>query len=290
LTEIIRESVEIARSTLEERGALLGRTARIDLHLMPLPPVTGEPSELRQIFLNLLLNAQDAMPQGGTVTIHAAASGETVVVTVEDEGQGIAPEHLDHIFDPFFTTKGERGTGLGLSTAYGTMRRLGGKISAHNQPGSGAVFTLVFPVSHGDGPGTVPHRSRASGPRRLMVIDDDLENLEAMAAALRLRGHEVVALSSGAEALQMLKLDTRGFDAIFCDLGMPQLDGWEVARRVKEGNSSPLVFYLVTGWAQEIAVDDPRRSLVDGIIAKPINPSVLDSLPEPVLRVRPSAA
>ncbi len=146
LKSIVRQSVEMARSTLEERSSLLGRSTQVQADLPDLPPILGEPAELRQIFLNLLLNAQDAMPGGGAIRIGATVGQEAVVVTVEDEGQGIPEEFMSRIFDPFFTTKGERGTGLGLSIAYGAMVRLGGTIIAANRAGGGAMFTLRFPI------------------------------------------------------------------------------------------------------------------------------------------------
>src|SRR5262245_22299118 len=128
LSTIIHQSLEMSRGTLEEKNALLGRATRVDLSLPYLPLILGEPSELRQIFVNLLLNALDAMSNGGTICIAAKTDGDAVMVTVEDEGQGIPPEYVDRVFDPFFTTKGERRTGLGLSMAYGAMMRLGGSI------------------------------------------------------------------------------------------------------------------------------------------------------------------
>jgi PAS domain S-box-containing protein len=276
LNAIIRQSVEIARSTLEEKGALLGRSIRVELELPSLPAVIGEPSEVRQIFLNLLLNAQDAMPQGGTVRIGGRASEGAVAITVADEGQGIAPDHLDRIFDPFFTTKGERGTGLGLSTAYGAMQRLGGAISAANRPEGGAIFTLTFPTSSRAAAPIEQVTTKRASPRRVMAIDDDSHNLEALRALLESWGHSVIGANSGAEALRQLAGGAR-VDVVLCDLGMPSVNGWEIARRVKSMPTPP-VFYLVTGWAQEIAADDPRRRLVDEVVAKPLDPRVLHRL------------
>ena len=178
----MRQSVEMARSTLEERSSLLGRSTQVEANLPDLPPILGEPAELRQIFLNLLLNAQDAMPEGGAIRIGATVGKEAVVVTVEDEGQGIPEEFMGRIFDPFFTTKGERGTGLGLSIAYGAMARLGGSITAANRAGGGAIFTLRFPIAPPTSRGAAPGLAQKVPPRRVMVIDDDPDNLEAFSA------------------------------------------------------------------------------------------------------------
>jgi CheY-like chemotaxis protein len=256
----------MARSTIEERTALLGRSTHVETSLPGLPLILGEPAELRQIFVNLLLNAQDAMPDGGTVRIGAKLCQDTVVVTVEDEGQGIPQEYLGRVFDPFFTTKGERGTGLGLSIAYGAMARLGGSITAANRSAGGAIFTLRFPIAPPATERAARQPAQKAQPRRVMVIDDDPDNLEALSALFESRGHSVTAENSGPGALKDLMHGDCRVDAVFCDLGMPGVNGWEIARQVKS-MAAPPAFYLVTGWAQEIRADDPRRALVDAVVA-----------------------
>ena len=146
LADIIQESVEIARSDIEHRAACLGVSVRIETEVPLLPRVHGLATDLRYVFINLLLNARDAMPHGGTILLRGTQAGSRVIVTVEDEGTGIPKAHLRSIFRPFFTTKGSQGTGLGLSMAYGVMARLGGSITAANRPEGGAVFTLTFPL------------------------------------------------------------------------------------------------------------------------------------------------
>jgi PAS domain S-box-containing protein len=275
LSAIIRQSVEIAKSTLEERNSLRGRSIRVEVNVPALPPTVGEPAELRQVFLNLLLNAQDAMPGGGTIRITGSAQNNKIIVKVEDEGHGIPEENLARIFDPFFSTKGEKGTGLGLSIASAAMARIGGSISAANRAGGGAVFTLNFPIASARSLGHAPSYSQKIEPRRVMVIDDDLDNLQALSALLEAKGHTVIRMHSSGEALE--KLTCSQIDVVFCDLGMRQLNGWELARRVKSTNEPPL-FFLLTGWAAEIRADDPRRDLVDAILVKPVDPNVLDGL------------
>ncbi|SEM48512.1 Histidine kinase-, DNA gyrase B-, and HSP90-like ATPase [Stigmatella aurantiaca] len=145
LHDVAREATELARDSIAHRTR-----NGVQVHLVNevpvLPAVTGPPSDLRYVFLNLLLNARDAMPQGGTVYLRGSASRSRVVITVEDEGTGIAEAHLDKLFLPFFTTKGNKGTGLGLSMAYGVVSRAGGTLTAGNRPEGGAVFTLTFPI------------------------------------------------------------------------------------------------------------------------------------------------
>lgn len=278
LSGVIQQSVAMVRSTLEEKGSLLGRSASIEVRLPNMPLVLGEPVELRQIFVNLLLNAQDAMPQGGAIRIGGKTEPDSVVIRVEDEGQGIPQEYLGRVFDPFFTTKGERGTGLGLSIAYGAMARLGGSITAGNRTAGGAVFSLRFPYATAAAVASAaPRASKPIQPRRIMVIDDDLENLEALSGLFKSRGHSVKAAKSGAGALKELMREDCAVEVVFCDLGMPEINGWDIARQVKS-RVAPPAFYLFTGWAQEIRPDDPRRRWVDAVVAKPVEPGLLDQL------------
>jgi signal transduction histidine kinase len=163
LTEVIREAVEIARSDIEHRAARQGLSLRIETEVPPLPMVQGEAANLRYVFINLLLNARDAMPRGGIIRVRGTHAGSRVVITVEDEGTGIPEAHLHSIFRPFFTTKGSLGTGLGLSMAYGVMSRAGGSITAANRPEGGAVFTLTFPLQR---PSLAPAREPDEGTRQ----------------------------------------------------------------------------------------------------------------------------
>lgn len=146
LRDVISQAIELARPSIEGKSALCGAPIEIQFETaQPLPRVTGAASDLRQVFLNLLLNAGDAMSRGGKIGIDAHA--DTVTVRVADQGSGIPAEQVKRIFEPFFTTKGTRGTGLGLSIAREILEALGGCISAQNRPAGGALFTLKFPIA-----------------------------------------------------------------------------------------------------------------------------------------------
>ncbi|MCY1046445.1 ATP-binding protein [Corallococcus sp. bb12-1] len=147
LTEVVRDAVDIARGGIEHRSLPRGHALRLDVVMPPrLPLVAGSAMELRYVLINLLINARDAMLRGGTIHVRADHQGGKVRLTVEDEGSGIAPEHLPHLFQSFFTTKGNEGTGLGLSMAHGVVTRAGGTLTGANRPRGGAVFTLTFPA------------------------------------------------------------------------------------------------------------------------------------------------
>jgi signal transduction histidine kinase len=146
LEEVIAEAVEIARSDIDHRAAREGTSIHLEVELARLPPVNVSATDLRYVFINLLLNARDAMPHGGTIRVRGRREEGKALITVEDDGTGIPEQHLRSLFRPFFTTKGKHGTGLGLSMAYGVLSRAGGSITAANRPKGGAIFTLTFPL------------------------------------------------------------------------------------------------------------------------------------------------
>nr|WP_227026845.1 HAMP domain-containing sensor histidine kinase [Corallococcus soli] len=147
LLDVVRDAVDIARGGIEHRHPKGAPAPHLDVVLPEqLPLVAGSAMELRYVLINLLINARDAMPQGGTIRVRAARVAKAVRLTVEDEGTGIPEEHLSDIFRAFFTTKGDKGTGLGLSMAHGVVTRAGGTLTAANRPEGGAVFTLSFPA------------------------------------------------------------------------------------------------------------------------------------------------
>jgi signal transduction histidine kinase/CheY-like chemotaxis protein len=267
---VVAEAIDIVRSGIEGQSSLEGAPIRIETDLSSLPAVPGLASDLRHVIVNLLLNARDAMPRGGTILLTGELVDSRVIVKVLDEGLGISPQDLPKIFDPFFTTKGTRGTGLGLSMAYGVLTRLGGEISAHNRTEGGACFTLSFPLaSRPSNPSLPVATPNPPSGRHILVVDDDMDNLEATRMAMELDGQSVDVARSGPEAIEKLRKGIR-YDLVLCDLGMPDMNGWRVAREIQDVAPGTKV-YMLTGWAQVIAEDDPRRKWVKGVLEKPMN-------------------
>jgi signal transduction histidine kinase/ActR/RegA family two-component response regulator len=267
LRAVIANAVELARPHDPDPALHL----TIEVALPPLPPVVGDSVELGHVFVSLLLNGKDAMPRGGRIVVTGSVGGDGAVeIQVADEGTGIPAENLERIFDPFFTTKGRRGTGLGLSMAAGVMRRLGGDIRAGNRPGGGATFTLRFPRDPAPRPARSPRAVQGpTTPRRVLVVDDDPDNLDAMQLVLAQQGHHVEVTDSGLDAVARVEAGER-YDVVLCDLGLGDTTGWEVAARLAAIAPSTRVA-LVTGWAEEIAPDDPRRRHVARVLAKPLD-------------------
>jgi CheY-like chemotaxis protein len=181
----------------------------------------------------------------------------------------VPEENLQKIFSPFFTTKGKRGTGLGLSIAHSVLAQWGGAITVHNRTEGGACFTLSFPVSARPSlPPPAPSPSQPPPGRRILIIDDDADNLQATKMVMELEGQSVDVANSGSAALERLRSGAR-YDLVLCDLGMPDINGWNVAREIQRLAPGTTV-YMLTGWSQQIEKDDPRRRWVKGVLEKPM--------------------
>lgn len=233
------EAVDLAAvldSTLALSANAISIRARVVRHYGQAPRAHGTRGRLGQLFLNLVLNAVDAIPEGNPdqhvirVTLDTDASGRAVV-EISDTGGGIAPEHQAHVFDPFFTTKSiGGGTGLGLPICHGIVTQFGGEISFESTPGRGTTFRVALPASNAEpAPALLPARDRGRG--RVLIIDDEPELLRSLDALIG-DEHEVVTASSGRQALELLSAD-RGFDVILTDLMMADVTGMELFEKVR---------------------------------------------------------
>jgi signal transduction histidine kinase/CheY-like chemotaxis protein len=288
VSAVVKEAIEMVRTTIEGESSLAGTPVRIRTRLPSfLPAVTALPSEVRHVAVNLLLNARDAMPKGGTIEIVGEARGERVILKVLDEGGGIPDKDLENIFSPFFTTKGKRGTGLGLSNARAVLGRVGAEISARNRQGGGACFTLSFPIATLRR-SAVPERRGGVAPRgrRILLVDDNLDNLQATKMVMELQEQSVDIAQSGSEVIARLLAGSR-YDLVFCDLGMPDMCGWRIAEEIQTLAPGTAV-YMLTGWSQHVQTNDPRRQWVKGVLQKPMKPEMMqDLLAEENLPVAP---
>ena len=241
----------------------LGPTIGIEITFEPdLPPIRVDPNQFELALLNLVINARDAMPDGGQVNIVACreraaggmpelGAGEFVCVLVADTGIGMDETTLKRATEPFFTTKGVgKGTGLGLSMVHGLAAQSGGAMQISSRPGSGTTVRLWLPVDH-----SVTKRSAANvepHPRheracRVLVVDDDPLILSSTAAMLEDLGHVVIEASSAARALDVLRLGPR-IDLVITDQAMPGMTGLELARQVRQAwPGTPVI--LASGYA-----------------------------------------
>jgi len=278
LNEVVRGALEITQSRWREEAHSRGVNVEVHTSFGSLPTVAGDPAELREAMTNLILNAVDAMPTGGSLTLTTKVENNLIVVTVEDTGVGIPEAIRGKIFDPFFTTKGPQGTGLGLSMTYGILSRHGARITVDSHEGHGATFRLTF------APGVVPDVERhppAEAPPpgvslRCLVIDDEAEVGRVLGDVLLTSGHRVTVLADGAEAIAQLRAEP--FDLVFTDLAMPRVSGWQVAQAVKQiAPAVPVV--LVTGFGVELTAEERQTHGVEMVLEKPLKiADILDAV------------
>ena len=270
LNEVVRGALEITQSRWREETRSRGVAVDVQTSFASLLPVAGDPAELREAMTNLILNAVDAMPTGGTLTLTTALENNEVVVTVADSGVGIPEAIRGKIFDPFFTTKGPQGTGLGLSMTYGILSRHGGRITVESHVGRGTAFRLTFAPGEAldlDGPAPPPEPTPLGVSLRCLVVDDEEEVGTVLGDVLTTGGHRVVVLTDGGEAIARFRAEP--FDLVFTDLAMPRVSGWQVAQAVKEiAPAVPVV--LVTGFGVELSAEERQIHGVDLVVVKPL--------------------
>jgi signal transduction histidine kinase/CheY-like chemotaxis protein len=269
LNAAVRDSLEITKSRWQDDAHLSGIPIEVETDFGKLPPVLGDASEIREVLTNLIVNAIDAMPQGGCLrlTTRWLTDEEVAELTVADTGMGMAEEVRAHIFDPFFTTKGTRGSGLGLSVSYGILKRHGGQITVETSPGAGTTFLITLPCLKETPPATEQPAPARIGPLRLLVIDDDEGFRVSVYMALQREGHFVAVAASGDEGLRLFRIST--FDVVLTDLGMPEMSGWEVAKAVKLLRPRTPVI-LITGWGLTLSEADKQRPEIDAVLSKPV--------------------
>jgi signal transduction histidine kinase/HAMP domain-containing protein/ActR/RegA family two-component response regulator len=279
LNVLAQQVADLTRARWSDMPQQRGVVIAMNLELAPgLPTVMGAESEIREALTNLVFNAVDAMPEGGTLTLRTRSTGEHAIVEVVDSGVGMDESTRRHCLDPFFTTKGERGSGLGLATVNSMAERHSAVVQVDSQLGRGTTVSLAFPLPQAH-PAMPPLEAPASAvavaePMRLLVIDDDPAVLASMRTILQRDGHTVVAADGGAAGIEQFRAaqaSSTPFDAVFSDLGMPHVDGRKVAASIKElSPATPVI--LVTGWGQRLIPEgdvDAKPASVDEVLSKP---------------------
>jgi PAS domain S-box-containing protein len=271
---IIVQVVDLTRARWSNMPQERGVVVHVESDLEPeLPHVLGAESELRDALTNLLLNAVDALPDGGTVTLRTRHEprDDLVVIEVRDTGIGMSETTRSRCLEPFFTTKGERGTGLGLPMVFGMVQRHGGDLDIESELGKGTTMRLSLPRAP-TGLTTREHQLKLpSRPLRILLVDDDPLLLRSLRDALELDEHEVVTAEGGQAGIDAFSADVKSgknFDAVITDLGMPYVDGRKVAARVRAlGGNVPII--MLTGWGHRMVATADQPEHVDRVLSKP---------------------
>jgi CheY-like chemotaxis protein/anti-sigma regulatory factor (Ser/Thr protein kinase) len=268
LNKLVTGTISLTRPRWFDMPRQHGRVVEVREDFADVGLALCNAAEVRDALTNLLFNAVDAMPQGGAITVRTRREGEEIVLAVEDTGVGMSDEVRERCLEPFFSTKGLHGTGLGLSMVHGIVERNRGRMTIDSQLGRGTTIRLFLARAPESQAPTLPHAE--SGPprrKRIVCVDDDIRILQSLEGMLRQLGHEVATTTSGAEAIDWV--GTGRFDVLITDLGMPNVDGREVARSAKRLAPHTGVL-LFTGWADRLAIEGDFPEGVDQVLGKPI--------------------
>ncbi len=303
------EPVDLNAVVTEMAGMLrlvIGEHVELELDLQPMPhKVMADPGRMEQVVMNLVLNARDAMPLGGRIRIETAlgeieedaarergvAAGKCVMLSVSDNGRGIATEALAHIFEPFFTTKDEgKGTGLGLSTVYRIVKESGGAIWAHSTPGKGAKFTLCLPRAPQEGsngcrrleppPGEAAAArertltGRFRGGETLLVVEDEDDVRRLLTLVLRKRGYKVLEASGGEEALGIFEQHASEIQLVLTDMVMPRITGRQLGELLQQMRPGTKIVYM-SGYTDDVLVRTGALRPGMSFLQKPLRPETL---------------
>lgn len=297
--QLIEPTVLDLNASVWEAHKLLRRLIPANIDLIPvlhqpdLGKVKADPAQVQQILINLVVNARDAMPQGGKITIETVEvvldeeftsrhvdtlPGDYVMLSVGDTGEGIDAQTLSHIFEPFFTTKQlGKGTGLGLSTTYGIVKQSGGHITVASVQGKGTTFRVYFPkvAEVHDDTSTASHaQPTPTGIATILLVEDESGLRKLMRAALERQGYRVLEAKDGAEGLCVCRHELQHVDLVVTDLAMPRMTGLQLKDKVLALRSS-MKFLLISGYAEGMVEENPQNSNGGNFLEKPFRPDDL---------------
>jgi PAS domain S-box-containing protein len=274
LTTVVRETALLTAPRWRDAAQAEGRPISLYVEAEGQPMIQGSPAQLRELMTNVIFNAVDALPDGGTIRLRVVVEDGHAVVEVVDSGVGMTAEVQERVFEPFFTTKGESGTGLGLAMVFGIVEQHGGHIRVRSAPGAGTTFRITLPLAESavDALPTkhTPVQTAAARTLRVLVVDDEPMMTKAVMRMLKPSGHVVSVAGSGEEALETLALQP--FDVVVSDMGMGAgMNGWELVDAVKRRWPAVRVL-LATGWGAAIDPAEARARGVEAVLAKPYHP------------------
>ena len=269
LNEIVQQAVSLTAPKWKGKARMDGVQIEMLTNLQASEAVAGNAAELREVLMNLIFNAVDAMPRGGKIVVSTGREGDYSTIAVSDSGTGMSEDDRARCLEPFFTTKGERGTGLGLSVVYGIIQRHGGRIDIQSEVGRGTTFAISLPLAtHETHAYEAPQEMGVSRALRILVADDQEVICELIAEYLRADGHTVEIACDGTDA--RAKFDPQRFDLVVTDQSMPGMSGEQLAGEINDvAPGMPVI--LLTGFGDEMQERGTLPVGISLIVGKPVS-------------------
>ena len=273
INEVVQQVVSFTQPRWRDQALAAGVNIEIRLELGNVPTVAGNENELREALVNVMFNAIDAIPLRGTITLRTELQGRWVVLTVSDTGTGMSEEVRARCLEPFYTTKGDQGTGLGLGSVYGVVRRHEGQLDIQSEAGRGTSVSISLPLDRSEkAPPSARLPIEAVQPLRILVVEDEPLVREVLNVYLTEDRHQVVMAANGREALEVFRAGA--FDLVLTDRAMPEMNGDQLAAEVKKLKpEQPLI--LLTGFGDLMTGAGEQPEGVDLVVSKPFTLSML---------------
>ncbi len=263
----IQQAIALTAPRWRDRCQADGIQIEVVTRLQPVSAFLGHAPEFREVLTNLIFNAVDAMPEGGTLCFTTAEEEGRIRIAVSDTGRGMSEEEASRCLEPFYTTKGDQGTGLGLAAVYGFVQRYGGSIGIETSRGKGATFILKLPASTRPSAPPAPEVPSLQRSLRVLVVDDQELIRQLIAELLEAEGHVAQQVANADEALHRVALG--GWDVLISDQTMPDMTGAQLARKARELGWKG-TFILLTGFGDEMRALGGAPPGVDLILSKPL--------------------
>ena len=281
---VVNEAIDLSRSLWEDQARQDGIKIEVISDLYADGYILGAPDELREVFVNVIMNSVEAMPNGGTITIQSFSKGEGLTITISDTGVGMTLESKEKAFRPFYTTKPGR-AGLGLSMGYGVVQRHGGNMEVLSKAGEGTTIKVWLPISYdvqleNDHPDIVKYPALVE-PVTILVVEDEDSIREGLVDTFANAGHRVLAARNGLEGFERY-LEAGKLDVVFTDLGMPKLSGWELIEQLRAFDQN-LPIVILSAWADEVDPMKVEQYRVARVLGKPFEMARLHLVLEEVL-------
>jgi CheY-like chemotaxis protein len=270
LNKIVEEVVPLTQPKWKDHALTDGRTINVCLDLEQVPLLTSNATELREMFINLIFNAVDAMPGGGEITLRTRNMESMALMEVSDSGVGMDEETRRRCLEPFFTTKGEKGTGLGLAMVFGIVKRHEGTVEIESAPGRGTTIRIQLPITESKAH-DLQDSEILERPLRVLVVDDEVISRDIVEKYLAADGHKVVTVGNAFDAISQFKAEP--FDLVITDYAMPRMSGMDLAVVLRALSPQQKIIILTGFNIGTIPIQ--QRDKVSTIIPKPVGHSEL---------------